>query len=150
MAISEKRRQEINRRVDLTGDFLIKTHLSTREIAEHFSDNSNIYFKASHVSISDYIKKYILKYPDKEEIIKEIEEENRGSSINKERILKRINDIYVMLEEGYNFEEISKELNESYWIVYYDIHLRLKNLDYDRYKNAKCFIKLNQKNKNKK
>ena len=55
-----------------------------------------------------------------------------------------------MLEEGYNFEEISKELNESYWIVYYDIHLRLKNLDYDRYKNAKYFIKLNQKNKNKK
>ena len=56
MAISEKRRKEINRRVDLTGDFLIKTHLSTREIAEYFSDNEDIYFKASHVSISDYVK----------------------------------------------------------------------------------------------
>lgn len=150
MAISEKRRQEINRRVDLTGDFLIKTHLSTREIAEYFSENSNIYFKASHVSISDYIKKYILKYPEKEDIIKEIAQENKGSSINRERILQRINDVYVMLKQGYNFDEISKELNESYWIVYYDIYLRLKELDYSRYKNAKNFIKLNQKNKNKK
>ncbi len=150
MALSEKRRQEINRRVDLTGDFLIKTHLSTREIAEHFSDNSDIYFKASHVSISDYVKKYMMKYPEKENLIKDILDENKGSSLNQERILKRINDAYAFLEQGLNFEEIAYKLNESYWVIYYDIHLRLRKLDNHRYNLAKEFIKNNQKNKNKK
>lgn len=150
MALSEKRKQEINRRVELTGKFLIDTRLSTRMIAEHFSLNKDIYFDASHVTISDYIKKYILLHPDKKDLVMNIIKENRGSLLNNEKVLKRINDVYLLLEDGYNFEEISTILNESYWVVYYDIHLRLSEIDKQKYKNAQDYIKTNQKRKNSK
>ena len=147
MALSEKRKQEINRRIELTGKFLIDTRLSTRMIAEHFEENKDIYFEASHVSIADYIKKYVLIHPDKKVIVDEIIEENKGSLLKNEKVKKRINDVYLLLEDGYNFEEIAAILKTTYWVCYYDIHLRLRALDRNRYQNAKMYIKNNQKNK---
>ena len=86
-------------------------------------------------------------HPDKEKLVREILEENKGSLINNEKVKKRINDVYLLLEDGYKFEEIASILKTTYWVVYYDIHLRLRYLDKNRYQNAKTFIKNNQKNK---
>ena len=147
MAVSVKKQLEIERRVELTGKFFIESECSFREIAEIFSSDPNKYFDASHVTIRDYINKYKSKYPELKDKIDYIININKGSTIKDDLVLNRIKNVYNLLTEGKNFEQISKILSESYWVVYYDIHLRLRKIDEDLYDSALLMIELNMRNK---
>ena len=147
MGVSVKRQLEIERRVELTGDFFMSSECSFREIAEIFSNNPSKYFDASHVTIRDYINKYRNKHPELKEKIDYIININKGSTIKDDGVLNRIKNVYNLLSEGSNFEQISSILGESYWVVYYDIHLRLRKLDSKLYESAQIMIELNMRNK---
>lgn len=149
MALSEKRKIEIENNIEITGNFFIDSQCSYREIAEIFSNNQDKFFKASHVTIKSYIEKYKVKHPELSDKIDDIININKGSTIDDKYVLDRINNVYELLNEGNKFDEIAYKLNETYWTVYYDVHLRLRKIDKTKYNQALIMIKLNAKTNNK-
>ena len=70
-------------RIVLVGKYIAKTGASTRQTAEHFSNN---YFEISNFTVIDYCKKYMKKNKEDAESLKNIIQNNKPISIDNEEI----------------------------------------------------------------
>ena len=117
---------EREKRIELVGDYFYNQNTSVRKTTEFFSMN---FFPISVATVYDYLNKYMKKYPDKEEKIKEKLHSNKATSIENRDIRNRVinNARYILL--GYTIEEVSKYTKTSYWTVYRDLTERLPKID---------------------
>ena len=125
------------RRIEFVGDLFLKTGYSTRNLSRLISGDENG-FKISNATVSDYIQRYRTLHPNKKEQIDSLIEANKGSSIKDHNVIKRVYEIVDLISQNHSLDEISKIYNQSYWVTYYDIDIRLKKLDpklYDKVKN---------------
>ena len=118
--------EERERRIELIGNYRLKTGASTRKIAEVFS---NSYFKISNATVADYLERYKQMHPEVKDIIAGQTNQKIPSSIEKDEVRIRTLKVAKLIKEGFTIEEISKSLNEQYWVIYMDIKNRLPRLD---------------------
>ena len=131
-------------RIVLVGKYIAKTGASTRQTAEHFSNN---YFEISNFTVSEYCKKYMKKNKEDSESLKNIIQNNKPISIDNEEIKNRVLLVAKYVKEGFLLEEIAEQLKISFWEAYRDIHNRLKSIDENLYSEV-CEILSNRSREN--
>ena len=116
---------ERRKRIDIVYE-CIMDGMSTRECANYLTEN---YFKISNATVKDYIERMEKIDKNKFEEMMQIMKEHTPKSVkDNEEIRKRVRNVVVMLQAGYNFEEISNMLHETYFTVYRDFTTRLNLL----------------------
>ena len=140
------------RRIELVGKLFLETGYSTRAISKLISNNTSFNFKISNATVFDYIQRYKYKHSDKADQIDSLIEANKSSSITDKGVCKRVYKVAELVLEGYSIEDISNMLGESYWVIYYDIDIRLRKLNSNLYNQIKEVLlehtKSNVTNKN--
>ena len=125
------------RRIELVGDLFLRTGYSNRNLSRLLSQDSNNGFKISNATVCDYIQRYRIIHSDKAEQIDSLIEANKGSSIKDHNVIKRVYKVVDLICNNYSIDEISKILNQSYWVTYYDIDIRLKKINPELYEKIK-------------
>ena len=117
--------EERDRRIELVGEYVLYNGASTREAASFFTENL---FPISNYTVSDYCKKYKKKHPDKALIIERTFAANKKELSPEEKRVQVLKNAKLILS-GFTIEEISEKTGESYWSVYRDLTVRLKEID---------------------
>lgn len=128
---------ERDRRIELVGKLFLETGYSTRNLSRLISSNTTSGFKISNATISTYINEYRNKHSDKAEQIDCLIDANKGSSIDNPSIIKRVSDVAQLILSGLTIDDICNKLHESYWVIYYDINIRLLKIDNNLYNEVK-------------
>ena len=118
--------EERDRRIKLVGRYRVDTGSSTRAIAKHFSETE---FPISNATVSAYIEEYKKINSFAKQTIDEQTYENIPDSIKKPEIRKRTLKVAELIKQGFTIEEITKSLEEPYWVIYRDIVNRLPMID---------------------
>lgn len=130
MASNLKSDEERIRRIKMVGDYAIKTNASTREIAKYFSEN---YFKISNSTVADYFQRYKEMYKTTASKLQDVIDKNKEKTIADDETRSRVLIVYKLLKENYSIEEIATSLKSTYFTIYRDATIRLKQLDIDKY-----------------
>lgn len=117
--------EEKIQRIELVGEYFLKTGESTREIAKYFSEN---FFEISNKTVSLYIKEYIKKHEDKKEEIRAMIDNNIDKSIEDLQVQERVLKVVRLVLLGSTKEEIANMLNISVKVVERDISSRFPRL----------------------
>lgn len=129
---SDEEREEI---IKLVGNLYLSTDLSIRELKLYLEE---IGIFISIATVHDYIKRYEAMYPkDTYEIEKKIS--NNSDKVTEEDI-QRVYIVANMIKDGLTIEEISEQLDTSYWTIYRDINLRLKRINEPLYEEVKQIL----------
>lgn len=132
--------EERDKRVKIVGNMFLDSGYSTRRLSKVISDDKELDFKISNATVSTYIQMYKEKYPDKAEQIDCLIEANKGSSIDNPIDVERVYNVYSLVLKDFSIESIAKILNSSYWVIYYDINIRLPKLDMSKYREVKAVL----------
>lgn len=125
------------RRIELVGDIFLKTGYSTRTLSRLISNDIEHGFKISNATVSTYINEYKAKHHDKSEQIEYLISINNGSSVEDPNVVKRVYNVAKRIIDGETIDDIARKLGESYWVIYYDINLRLSQIDPKLYAEVK-------------
>lgn len=128
------------RRIEIVGDLFLKTGYSTRTLALRISHDLTNGFKISNATVCDYLKRYKLLHNDKVDQIDSLIEANKGSSIKDQKVINRVYKVAELISKNYSIEDISKMFDISYWVIYYDIDIRLKKLNTKLYQETKKYL----------
>lgn len=131
---------ERDRRVKIIGDLFLNTGLSTRNISRLISNDNSYNFKISNATVSDYIQRYRAMNEDKAEQIDSLIEANKGSSVKNPEVIKRVYKVAELVMQNYSIEDIAKLLKQKYWVIYYDIDIRLRKINSNVYENIKLLL----------
>jgi len=123
------------RRIKLVGDYVRRTHASTREAADFFSSTE---FKISNFTVSDYLKRYQILFPEKGETVAKVISENKEDTLDDPKVKNRVAMGAVLYMSGLTIEEVAKRLNTTYWTAYRDLHKRLPLLSKDVYESIEA------------
>jgi hypothetical protein len=125
MAANIKDIEERLRRIEEVGEYFKETGLSTRQIAEYFSNNS---FPISNKTVCIYIKKYMELHKEYQEKIMELTSNNKEKTIADKTVKIRIFNASKLVLEGYSIREIADILETTPKIIERDLSKRLKLL----------------------
>ena len=128
---------ERERRMEFVGKLFLETGYSTRTLSRMISSDERIDFKISNATVSKYINDYRDKHTEKAEQIDCLIEANKGATIDNPKDVERIYKVVKYILDNYSVQDIADKLNESYWVIYYDVNIRLKKLDPELYKKVK-------------
>lgn len=117
--------EERLRRIIMVGKYIADTGSSTRQTAKYFTEN---YFPISNYTVSDYCNRYKKIEPALKDKIISSMNDNKPSSVEDEKVIKRIKQVVKLLKDGFTVEEIANALEISYWTIYRDISSRLNKL----------------------
>jgi transposase len=120
-------------RINLVGSLFLEKGYSTRTLSKILSKDTKEGFLISNATVSTYINKYKDMHPEFAEQIDCLIEANKGSSIKNPAVIKRVLKASELVLKNYSIDDIYKSFNESYWVIYYDIHIRLPKIDPDLY-----------------
>lgn len=126
MAQTVSNDEERERRIDVVGEYRVKTGESTRNIAKYFT---NTEFEISNATVQDYIERYKKKHPESKAIIDAQTQENIPKTVKDPQIKIRALKIADLILYGCTIEEISEKTKLPYWVVYRDIKNRLPMID---------------------
>lgn len=121
------------RLIEFVGDYFIKTGLSAREIEQKMGDSKCFTIVPSHVTISKYIQEYKLIHHESASIIDSLVEDQKGSRLDDPAIIERVYSVANAIFNGKSIQELSFDYTVSYWVIYRDVHLRLRQLDNQLY-----------------
>ena len=124
--------QERERRIILIVEHILKTGDSTRKTAQYFSEN---FFPISYVTVHDYCKRYIKKFPNRAGELLDVIENNTEKTISDDEVIKRIINVHKLFLVGKTVKEIADLTEIDYWTVYRDLTVRLRKLSEELYKN---------------
>jgi len=133
------------RLIDFVGDYFIKTGLSAREIEQKMRDSKCFTVVPSHVTISKYIQDYKLNHRESASIIDSLVEDQKGSQLDDPIIIERVYSVAAAILNGKTIQELSFDYGVSYWVIYRDVHLRLKQLNSQLYLSVCERLKENSK-----
>lgn len=128
---------ERERRTEFVGKLFLETGYSTRTLSRIISSDERIDFKISNATVSKYINDYRDKHTEKAEQIDCLIEANKGATVDNPKDVERIYQVVKYILDDYSIQDIADKLKESYWVIYYDINIRLKKLDPGLYKKVK-------------
>ena len=125
-------------RIELIGNYFLKTGSSTRDIAKYFTEN---YFEISNKTVSLYIKEFMKNHSKSKEEINILIENNMNKSIEDPDTRERVLKVARLVLDGHSKKEVSEILNISEKVVERDISSRLLMLseiddDYKIYYDA--------------
>lgn len=133
------------RLIEFVGKCFLETGLSAREIEQRMLESKQFIIVPSHVTISKYIQDYKLLHSEYADIIDSLVEDQKGSLLDNPQIVKRVNNVANEILSGKTIQEIALGYNVSYWVIYRDIHLRLKKLNPSLYGDVCNKLKENSK-----
>ena len=133
------------RLIEFVGKTFLDTGVSARELEQLMRDSKQFAVVPSHVTISQYIKEYKLLHPESAPIIDSILDDIKGSMLDNPSIVDRVNDVAEQIMNGKTMQEIALDYRVSYWVIYRDIHLRLKEMNPMYYYSVCQKIKENSK-----
>ena len=139
---------ERDRRVEIVGKLFLDTGYSTRKISKLISLDERYDFSLSNATVADYILRYKNKHPEHAEQIDSLIEANKGSSVKNKEDIKRVLEVSKLVLMDYSIEDIATKLNASYWVVYYDIHIRLPKINNELYNEVILTLENHARNHN--
>ena len=121
--LTEEEKEELD---EIIYDCIVNKKMSIRQCAEYITNTKR---KISHVTISSHLDSIKKNNGLRREKIDEVLSSHKPKTVkDNEEIRKRVRNVVVALQAGYNFEEIANMLNESFYTVYRDFTTRLNLL----------------------
>lgn len=133
------------RLTEFVGRCFLETGLSAREIEQKMLESKQFIIVPSHVTISKYIQDYKALHKEYAKVIDSLVEDQKGSLLDNPIIVKRVNNVANEILSGKTIQEIALGYGVSYWVIYRDIHIRLKKLNSSLYSDVSSQLKENSK-----
>ena len=127
--------------IEFVGQEFMRTGISARELQQAMHDCGEFAMVPSHVTISSYIQEYKTNHPEYAKIIDSLVEELKGSKIDDPKVIERVYEVANAILNGSTITELAAFKEVSYWVIYRDVHLRLKEIDSKLYSLVNSTLK---------
>lgn len=136
-SISDRKYEEMVKRVKEVADYTIETGASTRQVAKFFTDNK---YKISNATVCSYLSQRLPRIdPARYVLVKPIIDKNTPKTVETVEVRKRIYSATSLLLRGLTIPQIVEELNigrleneqVTFDIIYDDLTKRLQQIEKD-------------------